>query len=87
MQCPSCDRKRGQVKTEIFGVYRCSKCEAIYGTCYLGDSYRFVLPYMTQEQVPDERLRYFDFRCLGSKGIGRRHGWYDPKTKLIVQVG
>ena len=68
-------------------VYRCAKCEAIYGSCYLGDSYSLVLPFMVAVDPPTERTRYYDLDCLGSKGITRRHGWYDAETKQIVQVG
>lgn len=84
--CPACSCKlaypvRGR-------IYRCAKCAGIYGDCYLGESYEFVLPYMSSNpNVPPEETRYFDFTCLGSKGLSRRHGWYEVATKLIVQVG
>lgn len=84
--CPACGHKRA-IETETVQVYHCAKCGAIYGTCYLGDSYGFVSPWMAKEQVPAERLRYFDFTTLGSQGVGRRHGWYDPSTRLVHQVG
>lgn len=83
--CPACSHKLAH---EVKGrIYRCAKCDAIYGDCYLGESYEHVLPFMASEPVDAEALRYFDFSYLGSKGPGRRHGWYDPATKLIHQVG
>jgi hypothetical protein len=83
--CPACSHKSA---VEVQGrIYRCAKCEGIYGSCYLGDSYAYVLPFMAQQPVPAEQLRYFDFSFVGSKGPGRRHGWYDPATKLIHQIG
>lgn len=84
--CPACNHK-GQEETEVVTVSRCTRCGAIYGTCYKGEAYGLVKPYMTTEDVPDERLRYFDFTMLGSDGVTRRHGWYDIKTRLVVQTG
>jgi hypothetical protein len=73
------------------GVYTCPKCGAIYtprgGTIYLGDSYNYVLPYWAPADTPVEQARYYDLTCLGSKGIERRHGWYDTVTRRITQVG
>ena len=71
----------------VLGIRQCAKCGAIFGTCYLGESYTLVLPYWAPENVTPEATRYFDFQTLGSKGIGRRHGWYDTATKRIVQTG
>ena len=83
--CPACSHKRATV---VEGrIYSCAKCDAIYGDCYLGDSYSHVSPFMSMQDVPAEQTRYYDFMCLGSKGLTRRHGWYDPSTKLITQVG
>lgn len=90
MKCPACNAREGQTKDKkIVGVYHCGRCEAVYGACFLGESYEFVLPYMAdcEEIVPQERQRYYDFTVLGSKGFQRRHGWYDTKTRLIVQIG
>jgi hypothetical protein len=89
MKCPACNnqRRNKEVKPGSW-VYRCSLCEAIFGEhLYLGESYEFVLPYFAKDDVPSERLRYYEFTCLSSAGIMRRHGWYDPETKLIHQVG
>jgi hypothetical protein len=68
---------------------RCAKCDAVFGEPYLGDSYSVVKPYFhpQAEQVPDANIRYFDFTCLGSKGITRRHGWYDKTSGYIIQTG
>lgn len=75
-------------------VYECGACHAIHGDLYLGDSYGFVLPHFApapksveENNVQLERQRYFDFDCVSSKGLVRRHGWFDPTTKLLTQVG
>lgn len=86
MECPACSGKRHDA-TELIRVYRCKRCGAIFGECYLGDSYRLVLPYWAEADVPAERTRYFDLMTLGGEGIQRRHGWYDPETRRITQTG
>jgi len=84
--CPGCGSTRGS-ETETAQVYRCAKCGAVHGTCYKGDASRFVLLQFAREAVPAEVLRYFDLTLLGSQGIERTHGWYDPATKLVHQFG
>jgi ribosomal protein L37AE/L43A len=86
MECPGCSNKRGNKRVEGL-VFTCAKCGAIFGQTYLGDSYKYVKPYMTAEAVPIERTRYYDFDCLSSKGLIRRHGWYDTESGLITQIG
>ena len=88
--CPACSHKLGYVAAEGRGqLHTCAKCGAIFGSLYLGDSYGVVKPYFhfNAEAVPQDRIRYFDFTTLGSEGLGRRHGWYDTLTGLIIQVG
>ena len=84
--CPACGGRRFKA-TDHWSIKTCTRCNAIFGKCYLGESYGIVLPYLTDEDVPTERTRYYDFDCIGSKGLTRRHGWFDPATKLITQVG
>jgi len=87
-QCRACDNIRGNKTVgKHFDVYECARCKAIFGTCYLGESYVMVKPWMTSENVPPENQRYYDFTTIGSDGIGRRHGWYDVNSGLITQVG
>ena len=85
--CPACSHKLGYRKGSQ--LMTCAKCGAIFGTLYLGDSYAIVKPWWHEapETVPQDRVRYFDFTTLGSDKIGRRHGWYDTLTGLIIQVG
>lgn len=85
--CPACSHKLGtRMGPQLM---RCAACGAIFGTLYKGDSYAIVKPWFHQapDTVPQDRVRYFDFTILGSDGIGRRHGWYDTLTGLIIQVG
>lgn len=84
--CPACNGKRRNA-TAYPGVFTCRRCGALYGDCYRGDSYALVLPVMAPEPVPPERCRYYDFTVLGSDGVTRRHGWFDVKTRRIVQIG
>lgn len=85
-QCPGCDGVGRETKGPG-QLYTCKGCGGLFGSCYLGDSYTLVSPFMAREAVPAEQTRYFDLDCLGSEGLTRRHGWYDPRTKLVTQVG
>jgi hypothetical protein len=88
--CPSCGSKRHRRNLPGLpaGVRVCTKCDAIFGRCYLGDSYGIVLPLWAKEGSYDpEGVRYYDFLTTGSAGQERRHGWYDPASKRITQTG
>ena len=87
-ECPSCGASSSQWKgyKNWWRIFICTKCDGIFGTCYLSDSYGIVSKYLTQ-QTSDMEVRYFDFITLGSDGIDRRHGWYDKLTGKLVQVG
>jgi len=87
--CELCGKKinQKQIGTQ---VYECGYCGAIYGTCYLGQSCGYVKPYFDNSDYDAQELgtaRYFDLTCLGSKGITRRHGWFNPENKMITQEG
>jgi hypothetical protein len=84
--CPACSAKRRN-RTTHPSVFECRRCGALYGTCYLGDSYGLVKPFFAAEPVPTERCRYFDFTTIGSAGIDRRHGWFDVQSRRVVQIG
>ena len=43
-------------------------------------------PFFGPECGTDEQ-RYFDIETVGSAGLGRRHGWFNPTTQTITQVG
>ncbi|MGH9541397.1 MAG: hypothetical protein ACRD2H_05905 [Terriglobales bacterium] len=87
-ECPGCSNRKGNRPRKAHpGVWDCAACHAVFGTIRLGESYSIVRPEMTSADIPAERQRYFDFSTWGSQGEGRRHGWYDPETKLITQVG
>lgn len=93
MNCPACNNQRGnkrydETKFSLADIYRCKKCGAVFGSCYLGDSYTVVKPFFHSDPNPaPETMFYFDLECLGSAGITRRHGWAHRETKQIVQVG
>lgn len=85
--CPACGKKNNQIEIQSCRVYECGKCHAIYGTLSKGDSYTYVRPFWHDgESKPDDE-RYYNFVCLGSEGISRRHGWFNTISKRIVQVG
>ena len=87
MHCPACNHTE-HFETATFGVYICQACNALHGHCHIGLSYQFVSYQWSEDpNPPQERWRYFDLECLGSKGMTRRHGWYDYQTKKILQTG
>lgn len=85
MECPACNSKRTKIRPGTM-LFDCTKCQAVFGKAYLGESYDYVLPQFDPNPNPPEQ-RYFDFMCLSSKGVVRRHGWFNPATKLLTQVG
>lgn len=96
MNCPCCGKPRSKRDQPLvfngktyFGVSECAGCKAIYTTTpiYLGESYTLVKPFFIKPEFEPEQGLYYDFETLGSDGLGRRHGWFDPKTRLIIQVG
>ncbi len=96
MNCPCCE-KRITVKMlntpiyvgeqQIHGVYQCGHCQALLGQCSRGMSYLLVKPSWAPAGASLEDAVYFDLQVLGTDGIKRRHGWFDPETRCIVQVG
>lgn len=92
MNCVNC-AKRLSVNTlnakymGIIGVHECPHCGAVQGSCYKGDSYAIVKPFMAAGEAGFENAFYYDLEVLGSAGVERRHGFADKTTRLIIQVG
>lgn len=95
--CPCCGHKvslkdrntpyTGKSGRTISGVYTHSRCGAVLGSCYKGESYDIYLPYWAPADIPPENWRYFNLEVLGSKGIEYIHGWFDCETRRLTQVG
>lgn len=93
--CGGCSATTGTKEPGVVGaeIYRCGGCGGLVGSCYKGDSYGLVRPYFVSAQraaeftAAEEAGRYYDLQVLGSDGVSRRHGWYDPETRGIIQVG
>ena len=95
--CPCCGRRVsvkdlnapfiGKSGRRIYGVYVHSRCGAVLGMCCQGDSYDVIPHYMATENANPERCRYYDLEIMGSDGIRRSHGWFDPETWRVTQVG
>jgi hypothetical protein len=86
--CPGCSAPRAKQKPHkvVAGVFECTRCKAVHGRCYLGDSYGIVRPWFSSRTDLKDAV-YFDFETVGSEGLDRRHGWYDPATRLVLQIG
>lgn len=65
----------------------CGGCGGIYTVrrIYRGESYTIVRP--SWHTGPETTPVYFDLDVIGSEGPERRHGWFEPTTKCITQVG
>jgi hypothetical protein len=93
MACPACNSLRHIHRADLGAqIYECRECRAIHGSCYLGDSYTIVRPHFASAETlataqAAETIRYYDLMTLGSKGVERRHGWFDTVSRLITQVG
>jgi len=84
--CPACGNTRKKEVSIEDIVYECTRCGCIYGKLTLGQSYKYVSG-LAKGKINKANIKPFDLICLSSKGIIRRHGWYDPNTKKVVQVG
>ena len=90
VECRACSSRRIRMNQTVRGVshlYVCRACGAVFGSCYLGDSYAVAKPCLVKGDVPPEQTCYFDLDCLGSEGITRRHGWIERTTGRLVQIG
>ena len=98
MKCPACSATDHEKFHGHQALFTCSACGAIHGQCYCGDSLHLVHPRFVSEERqaeldalaeddPERYGVYFDFTDVGSAGPTRRHGWYDPKTRDLLQVG
>jgi ribosomal protein L37AE/L43A len=90
MSCPACNAKRSTPHATVSGVVTCKRCGAVYTTraIYRGDSYALVLPqWDAVGACADGAARYYDLELLGSDGLTRSHGWYNPATRRITQTG
>lgn len=83
--CPGCSTTIGR-ETTVTGVYQCTGCFGLVGTCYRGEAEALVgLHEPMLANAAPENLRYFDFTFMG--GEGRTHGFYDRNTRRVVQYG
>ena len=84
--CGACSSKTFPFRINGVWVDRCSVCGGINSeSISMEESYKIVTPYMTTKEVPADQTVYFDF--MNVERTERRHGWFDPKTGMVVQVG
>ena len=83
MNCPSCNSSKVKANGRL---HVCSKCGALFGQCYKGDAYNHV-KFNTLVDGDLSQAKYFDLTLLGSTGLQRVHGWYNPATKEVLQQG
>lgn len=93
-RCGCCDSLIGTREPGAPGlVYRCDGCGGLVGACRVEESYGLVRPQFAgldrerEMTRNEEATRYFDLLVSGNGVTTRRHGWFDPATRTIVQVG
>lgn len=95
--CPACGDKRAPKHSALVPerladrARECRACGCIHTpegrAIYKGDSYQIVGATMTSCPEATARQVAYDLTVLGSGGVERRHGFFDPRTKRITQVG
>ena len=92
--CPACmsDGETGEhtASTTHATIYRCRQCGAIHGEAYLGSSFAVVKNEWELVDVANSIVGeevYYDLTCIGSDGLTRRHGWFNPTTGRVTQTG
>ncbi|NIR06838.1 MAG: hypothetical protein GTN82_15585 [Candidatus Aminicenantes bacterium] len=83
--CPCCGRKHNAVSTTI--MMYCGECKAVFTPLYKKVSFAYSTNFVETEMESGEdwgNYRYFDIALVNNE---RRHGWYNPQTRNIVQVG
>lgn len=87
MKCSACSGNLKETRKNSLRVYVCERCGGLHAEgIYLGDSYSLVKPFFSANTAPATEV-YFDFVCLGSAGITRRHGWFNPADGCMTQEG
>ena len=89
LPCPACS-SRDNLEHSNAALASCGRCGALFTTRPIpaGDSYALVAPRWATDPAADSRARYFDLDVLQGDGtVSRRHGWFDPETRLVTQVG
>ena len=84
MKCECCGGSTGGQVIKGLLVDVCARCGSLNSeTLEIRDTYDLVKSEFSKVEVPLEDCKYFDF----TNGTTRRHGWFDPKTGLITQIG
>jgi hypothetical protein len=92
--CPACGAGLHMRPNQLSGfgplsaVFRCRQCSAVFGVCTREEATELVIPAMSKEDAPPEYWRCYDLQVFaGSQLLERRHGWFDLRTRLILQIG
>lgn len=73
---------------KVAGVFECDQCAAIFGKVLPGAGVYLVHEKWLADANEDTETRYFDLTTVSDgEVVSRRHGWYNPATRRIVQTG
>ena len=86
--CPACSSTSSRAH-ERSGVRVCAACSCVFTErpIWRGDSFEIVLPAWDETDPALVEERPFDLTVVGSDGLERRHGWFNPATRRITQTG
>lgn len=86
--CPACSswERHPRSQADDMRVFVCRACGCMYGNCQNGASFTLVKSAWSKRKSRGTEVP-FDLMDTDHGVRYRRHGWYDPKTGLITQVG
>ncbi len=89
--CPGCNHQGVVVSgSSYYVVFRCEGCGGLFSdNLPMTEMKKYVLvDQWVDSKAAFERSTYFDFSFRGADDERHRiHGWFDPKTKKLTQLG
>lgn len=81
-ECPGC---RTPAPAGARQLWSCPGCGGLIGEVTESEVRALVdLNMWAEEPVDPAAIRYFDLLVAGRRRV---HGWYDPRTRKVVQIG
>ena len=90
-ECPACSGRR-HVHVGVNGrtfpsLYSCERCGCVHGSGYKGDVLSVVLVGTLRGESASGESLPFNVEMVGSDGVTRSHGWFDPVDGVVHQYG
>ncbi len=96
--CSGCNNNTGRLVINDHGhetgILVCDGCGGLLGRCYRGDSPVLMVfspgaddGVQPNVETTDADAVYFDLDLLGSAGVERVHGFFNPADRKVLQFG